>query len=158
MKVRPKDATDQAWIEEMLARHWGDGSRIVAHGQIFDARHLPALIAGNREGLATFQIEPDGASAELVTLNAFVPERGIGTALIDALVSRFAAQGVRTLRLTTTNDNLHALRFYQRRDFRIVAVRPGAVDAARRLKPTIPLIGQHGIELHDELELVRVLD
>lgn len=36
---------------------------------------------------------------------------------------------------------------------RLVAVHQGAVDAARRLKPAIPLIGKHGIPIHDELEL-----
>ena len=55
--------------------------------------------------------------------------------------------------LVTTNDNLDALRFYQRRGMRITAVAAGAVDAARALKPAIPAIGAYGIELHDELTL-----
>ena len=54
-----------------------------------------------------------------------------------------------------TNANLPALRFYQRRGFR---VRPGAVDAARKLKPSIPTSGAHGIPIHDELDLCRILD
>jgi protein-L-isoaspartate(D-aspartate) O-methyltransferase len=37
-------------------------------------------------------------------------------------------------------------------------VRPGAVDAARKLKPSIPLVGQHGIAVHDEFDLCLVLD
>jgi ribosomal protein S18 acetylase RimI-like enzyme len=57
--------------------------------------------------------------------------------------------------LTTTNDNVDALRFYQRRGFRLAALRPGAVDEARRIKPEIPQVGEHGIPLHDELDLVR---
>jgi hypothetical protein len=52
----------------------------------------------------------------------------------------------------TTNDNLDAIRFYQRRGMRLVAVHRGAVDEARRIKPSIPLIGEHGIPIHDELE------
>lgn len=43
--------------------------------------------------------------------------------------------------------------FCQRRGMRIVGVSPGAVDAARALKPSIPVIGGYGIELHDELTL-----
>ena len=31
----------------------------------------------------------------------------------------------------TTNDNLAALHFYQRRGFRLADLRPGAVDEAR---------------------------
>jgi hypothetical protein len=61
------------------------------------------------------------------------------------------------LTVTTTNDNLDALRFYQRRDFRLIAVRPGAADEARRLKPQIPEVGNYDIPLHDELELAREL-
>jgi hypothetical protein len=37
-------------------------------------------------------------------------------------------------------------------------VRTGAVDAARKLKPSIPMIGEHGIAIHDELDLCRLLD
>jgi hypothetical protein len=54
----------------------------------------------------------------------------------------------------TTNDNLDALRFYPRRGFRLAALYTGAVDESRaRLKPEIPTVGDHGIPLHDELEL-----
>ena len=57
----------------------------------------------------------------------------------------------------TTNDNLGALRFYQRRGLRLVAVHRGAVDHARAVKPAIPRVGEHGIEIHDELELELAL-
>jgi GNAT superfamily N-acetyltransferase len=80
---------------------------------------------------------------------------GAGTALIEALVSRLRVEGVSVLRVTTTNDNLDALRFYQRRGFRIIAVRPGAVDESRRVKPSIPAIGEYGIPIRDEIELER---
>jgi len=47
-----------------------------------------------------------------------------------------------------------ALRFYQRRGFRLAALHQGAVDDSRaRLKPEIPEVGAHGIPLRDELEL-----
>jgi GNAT superfamily N-acetyltransferase len=93
--------------------------------------------------------------AELVTLDAITAGLGVGTALIEALLSRLSAEGVEILRVTTTNDNLSALRFYQRRDFRITEVRPGAVDDARRLKPSIPIVGEYGIPIRDEIDLER---
>src|SRR5215470_15954053 len=156
MQVRLKEPTDQAWVESILRRCWG-GSDIVVRGCVYKAADLPALIAGNREGLCTFAIESDGMSAELVTINALVPAKGIGTALIGALISRLAANGVRSLRVTTTNDNVNALGFYQRRGFRIIAVLPGAVDQARKIKPSIPLIGYRGIEVHDALVLALTI-
>jgi hypothetical protein len=66
--------------------------------------------------------------------------------------------GCRKIWTITTNDNLDAMRFYQRRGFRIAAVRPGAVAAARRLKPTIPELGEHGIPIRDEIELALTLE
>jgi GNAT superfamily N-acetyltransferase len=157
MQIRSKTEDDQQWVRELLTEHWG-GTMVVAHGQVFEAAELPALVAGEREGLATYQVSADGRQAELVTLDATVPGRGIGTALVAGLARLLQAQGVTTLRLTTTNDNLTALRFYQRRGFRIVAVHVGAVAAARRLKPWIPELGEHGIRIRDEIELALTLE
>jgi ribosomal protein S18 acetylase RimI-like enzyme len=77
--------------------------------------------------------------------------------LLEAAAATARERGCRRLVLMTTNDNLGALRFYQRRGFRLVARRPGAVDAARARKPAIPPIGDFGIPLRDELELQRAL-
>jgi ribosomal protein S18 acetylase RimI-like enzyme len=82
--------------------------------------------------------------------------QGVGSALIEA-VTASSRVGFEAIRLSTTNDNVDALRFYQRRGFRLTALRPGAVDESRRLKPTISMNGQHGIPIHDELDLVRPL-
>lgn len=156
MKIREKQLQDQPWIDKILNERWG-GGEIVVHGEILDARLLPALIAGEQEGLATYQIRRtnDLVCAELVTLDAITSNQGIGTVLIGALTSKLRAEGVGILRVTTTNDNLNAPRFYQRRGFRMTAVRPGAVDEARRIKPSISAIGEYGIPIRDELELER---
>jgi hypothetical protein len=71
------------------------------------------------------------------------------------LIAKLQAETVEVLRVTTTNDNLNALRFYQRRGFRMTEVRPGAVDRARSQKPSIPLVGEFGIPIHDEIDLER---
>ena len=152
--VRAKQAADQPWVEAALRRWWGS-RHVIVHGQEFDAALLPALIAGDNRGLLTYAVAPP--RAEIVTLNTLQPWQGIGTALIEALAVELRASGGHEIRLTMTNDNLDALRFYQRRGFRIAAIRPGAVDAARRIKPTIPLVGNYGIARHDEIELLYLL-
>ena len=156
MDTRPKTPCDQSWIRELLTRRWG-GTLVVAHGEQFQADALPAMVAGERQGLATYQVEAEGWHAELVTLDAVTPGHGVGTVLIDGLTRVLSTRGIGILRVTTTNDNLRALRFYQRRGFRIIAVRPGAVAAARRLKPTIPEFGEHGIPIRDEVDLELTL-
>jgi hypothetical protein len=68
------------------------------------------------------------------------------------------AAGCRHYWVVTTNDNVDALRFYQRRGFRLTTIRCGAVDQSRRtLKPQIPVIGDYGIPLRDEIELAQDL-
>ncbi|HET9374932.1 MAG TPA: GNAT family N-acetyltransferase [Chthoniobacterales bacterium] len=158
MNVRDKEPQDQPWIEQILNERWG-GGRVVVHGETFDACLLPALVAGERGGLATYQLRQTGERivAELITLDAVIVKRGVGTALIEGLISKLRAEGVSLVRVTTTNDNLDALRFYQRRGFRIIAVCPGAVDESRRVKPSIPAIGEYGIPIRDEIELERAL-
>lgn len=154
MKVREKERADQPWIEKILTERWG-GLQVIAHDEIFDAHLLPALIAGEKDGLATFRVQQIGQSkvAELITLDALLPQQGVGTALIEALVSKLRDEMVVVLRVTTTNDNLNALRFYQRRGFRLAQVRPGAVDKARFIKPSISRIGEYGIPIRDEIDL-----
>jgi len=77
-------------------------------------------------------------------------QHGVGTVLVEALKTRVRGR----IWLVTTNDNLDALRFYQRRGFVLAALRPGAVqDSRRRLKPTISETGAYGIPLRDEIEL-----
>jgi hypothetical protein len=68
------------------------------------------------------------------------------------------AYDVRDDELITTNDNTHALRFYQRRGLQLAALHRNAIEESRRLKPEIPQHGADGIPLRDELELELVLD
>jgi len=153
-RTRPAGAADTGWISQFLRERWG-AATVVVHGEVIDASRLPALIAEPRRGLATYRRLCD--DAELVTLDAVPARIGTGTALLDALTTQLCAEGCERLWLTMTNGNLSALQFYLRRGFRLTAVRQGAVDAARKLKPTIPLFGEHGIPLHDELDLCRIL-
>ncbi len=155
--VRDKTPDDGAWIEVFVRAEWG-GSIIVNRGGRHNLLELPGLIAergGERCGLLTYRIEPDGW--QITTLNAVPPHHGAGTQLIDALARRASQAGCRRLWLITTNDNIDALRFYQRRGFALVAVHPRAVEEARKLKPTIPPFGNYGIAIRDEIVLERRL-
>jgi GNAT superfamily N-acetyltransferase len=152
--IRPAAAADSKWTSQFLRERWG-AVTVVVHGEVIDASRLPALIAEPRRGLATYRRLGD--DAELVTFDTVPAGIGTGTALLDALTARLRAEGCARLWLTTTNGNLPALQFYMRRGFRLAAVRPGAVDAARKLKPSIPTVGAGGIPVHDELDFCRVL-
>ena len=154
MNIREKRSTDDAWIAALLQARWG-GTVIVVHGEALDAMALPALVAGDGEGLATYRLRGD--EAELISLDAVNPGHGIGTRLVNTLVERLSGQGARRLWVTTTNDNLAALSFYQRRGFRLRRVHVDAIVQARLIKPGIPLLGENGIPIRDELDLCREL-
>ena len=153
IKTRSLTPADRDWVARHVAEHWG-AEIVVAHGTIHQPADLPGFVAefdGEVAGLITYHVAGD--SCEIVTLDSLSEGQGIGTALIEAVKTAASAAGCRRLWLITTNDNLHALGFYQKRGFRLVAVHPGAVDAARKLKPKIPPIGNDGIPIRDEIEL-----
>jgi ribosomal protein S18 acetylase RimI-like enzyme len=153
-KSEPKDALT---ILHILEEHWGSTS-IASRGKLHDASKLPALIVeqnGTIIGLLTYKIT--GRECEIVTLNATDPRKGIGTILIEELVSIARMENLRRIWLITTNDNVDAMRFYQRRNFHLVAVHRNAIKLSRKLKPSIPLNGSYGILLRDEIELEFIL-
>jgi N-acetylglutamate synthase-like GNAT family acetyltransferase len=77
--------------------------------------------------------------------------------LINAVLGEARKQNCGRVFLITTNDNMQALRFYQKRGFELVAVHRGAVNESRKIKPSISLIGNDGIPLRDEIELEMIL-
>jgi GNAT superfamily N-acetyltransferase len=138
-------------LEARLDDGFGAGHLQARRGELIDVLIGEGAVAerdGRPVGVALWR--PDDASTELTYLWAFEAGAGIGTRLVDAMFERV----VTPIWVVTTNDNVDALRFYQRLGFRLRALRPGAVDDARRdLKPAIP-VERDGIAIRDELELV----
>jgi len=158
--IRPLAPRDEPAAERLLDEALG--GRLQARNDqlvdVLDRTGLAAYVGDELAGLATYSV--DGGGAELVALavGTAARRRGLGAALVDAAFEAAAASGARRMWLITTNDNLDALALYQRRGFRLVAVRAGAVDRARLLKPSIPEVGEHGIPMHDELVLERLVE
>ena len=148
-------ARDEPWATARLDD--GLAGRLQARrGEIVDVLDGEALVAeldGRPVGLLTFR--PDGPTTfELAALVVAEPGRGIGSALIEAFLHEARRRAARRVWVVTTNDNLDALRLYQRRGFRLVALRAGAVDEARAtIKPSIGKVADNGIPVRDELEL-----
>ena len=101
----------------------------------------------------------DEAEIRVLVVARAARRRGIGGKLLALAERALVASGVRRAWLVTTNDNLDALAFYQRRGWRLADLLPGAVDESRRtIKPGIGRIGENGIPIHDELVLAKELD
>ncbi len=150
--VKPLIEQDKGWVLEVV-RRWGDDFIITRGRKVYPAQ-LAGFLAespdGEKIGLATYEVIGD--QCEMVTLDAFKKFSGVGTVLTEKVEEAAIAAGCKRLWLITTNDNLDGIRFYQRRGFTIAAVHVNALEHSRKLKPVIPLIGQHGIPLRDEIE------
>ena len=153
IEIREGQPDDRAWALDVLVREW-HGPLIERGDEFVDAGALPHLIAelvGERVGLATLLLGDD--FVEIITLNSFQEGKGIGSALIAATKGLATSREANDVRLYTTNDNLHALGFYQRQGFTLHALHRDTMTRARLQKPEIPLIGRGGIPLRDEIEL-----
>jgi len=155
--LRRLTPADLPRLRQFLIEHWG-GEEIIARGIIYYPGQLDGFVVEDENewvGLVTFFIKDD--ECEVTSLDSLREGKGIGTRLIDKAIEEARTGNCKRLFLITTNDNLHALGFYQKRGFEIVAVYRGAVNESRKIKPGIPLVGMDGIPLRDEIELEMLL-
>jgi ribosomal protein S18 acetylase RimI-like enzyme len=159
--VRPLGPDDLAAAEALVDATLA-GRHQARLGATVDVLALPGLgaWAGDRlVGLATWAPPGAGRRSELAALAVAEDHRGRGVAaaLVEAAAEAARVAGAAAQWLVTTNDNVDALRLYQRHGYRLTALRPGAVDVARASKPSIPRLGRDGIPRRDELVLQRDL-
>lgn len=154
-RIRPEDSDD---IYHFLLDNWGS-HEIVSLAGVHDASVLDGFIApspaGDLNGLITLSVSERGC--EIVTMNSVYRGRGTGTNLMSCAEIYAREKGCARLWLITSNDNVEAMAFYMRRGFRMLRVHRDAMVEARQKKPSIPMIGHHGIEMHDLVEFERIL-
>ena len=157
MIVRDKMEYDQEWVNEISISEW-KSDIVVVHGDTYRPSELPGLVAefeGERIGLMTYCFMD--TYCEIITLSSTTRRTGAGTALLNRFEVLAKSKKYTRLHVTTTNDNLDALMFYQKRGFRIINIYPNAVENSRSIKPDIPLIAPNGIAIMDEIELEKIL-
>jgi ribosomal protein S18 acetylase RimI-like enzyme len=156
-EVRYSTKDDRDWIIEVLLENWASNI-IVTRGMTYEADKLPGIIVeiiGIRVGLLTYKIK--NSELEIITMNAIEKGKGIGSALLNEVEKVARKNGCKRIWLITTNDNIDALGFYQRRDFEIVSIHRYAIEESRKLKPQLPSVGKYGIPIRDEIELELIL-
>lgn len=114
----------------------------------FCCREKEAII-----GLVTYIVYDD--ILEITSLDSLQENQGIGTRLIELAMQEAEERGCQKVVVITTNDNMNAIRFYQKRGFDMVHLFHNALDISRKLKPEIPLIGEDSIPLRHEIEFER---
>ncbi len=155
--IAPIHTQDRDWVKQIIVEQWAS-SIVVTRGQV----HRPAILPGfvcwkgkERVGLVTYRVEKQ--ECEIITLNSFTEREGVATELLQAAEKAAVQSGCNRLWVITTNDNLDALRFYQRRGFTITKVYTDALKESRKLKPKIPETGLYEIPIRDEIELEKNL-
>jgi GNAT superfamily N-acetyltransferase len=150
--IRELDEADRGWKLTTLTAGWGS-TWVARLGELIDAAPLPGFVAehgGERAGLATYAERADGV--EVVTIQSLVEGEGVGRALMDRLLTFATESRAARLWLMTTNDNVRAFAFYQRWGMDLARLIEGGVEVSRRVKPSIPAMGQNGIARRHELE------
>lgn len=157
LEIRAVGDEHRDWLNQKMKEIWS-GRFVVTRGIAHEPATLPGFIAYEKDvpvGVATYHISD--SECELITLDALSQWHGVGTALIDAVEEEARKQACSRMWMITTNDNIDGLRFYQRRGYVMCAVHINAIDQSRKIKPTIPLVGNYGIEIRDEIELEKYL-
>jgi N-acetylglutamate synthase-like GNAT family acetyltransferase len=156
--IRPVEEGDREWVRQVSIEHWAS-EIVVTRNSVYLVEEQPGFIAlldKQRVGLATYRIEYN--LCEILTLNSLVPKRGIGSMLLTAVEDEAKQKECKRIWVITTNNNLEALGFYQKRGYTIKTIHSNAIEKSRRLKPEIPLVAENGIPIRDEIELEKLLD
>lgn len=144
-------------VIRFFTTHWGSPEMVISSG-VYQCDQLDGFAAVNGNeivGLITMVLRQ--SECEIISLDSIVENKGIGSTLVEKVEQTASLRGCEAVKLITTNDNIHALRFYQRRGYRLTEVLIGAVDLARKIKPEIPLVADNGIPIRDELLLTKHL-
>ena len=151
-------ANDRKSVRDIVQTFWGD-EMIVVKNRVFDTQNqdgLKAVAGDHLIGILHYQIRSD--ECEILTLASTQQNQGVGSALMAEVEEIALRHSCRRICLITTNDNLHALGFYQRRGFHLKALYPDAMTEARKLKPGIPEVGENNIPIRDEICLEKILE
>jgi len=144
-------------VIQFITSNWG-APKIISRGKVHYIDQLSGYVVLDEDkiiGLITYNIEKD--ECEIVSLDSVKENQGIGSQLIEQVENKAKMDGCRRTWLITTNDNLRAIRFYQKREYDLKTLHRNAVNEARKLKPEIPFIGYDNIPIRHELEFEKKL-
>lgn len=157
MKVVHTNDINKQVLIDLFIDNWGDDEMVVSSGT-YQLSDLPGFVAFDEAeiiGVITYIIRND--QIEIISLDSFKENIGIGSQLLKKLEEISEEKDITKITVITTNDNLNALKFYQKRGYSIKKVIPNAVEKARNQKPSIPLLAENGIPIRDEIVLEKYL-
>jgi ribosomal protein S18 acetylase RimI-like enzyme len=146
------------FVDEQIKDSWA-GPLIVSKGNLHDTRtHKGFAAVNNGEVVGYVLYNLADKECEITVLESLHEGWGVGSALVNTVIHEAKEAECSRVWLITTNDNTHAIRFYQRFGFSLLAVHINAMEEARKLKPQIPLTGENGIPIAHEFEFELSLE
>lgn len=152
MDIRAVSPQNRTNINDFIKSRWFSEDMVV-RGEIVNMTILPVFAAyeeGTIKGLITYRI--NGSECEIMSLDSLIEKQGIGTTLLNKVIETAAQRKCTKVKLITTNDNINAIRFYQKRGFDMVHLYHNSIDISRKLKPSIPVLGDFDIPIKHEIE------
>ena len=113
---------------------------IVTKGKIYKAEDLDGIWVYENEkiiGLGLYFINED---CEIVLLVTYIQNKGIGTQIFNKIKEIAITRNCKRIWLITTNDNIDAIKFYQKKGFYFSNIYINAIENSRKIKPKIPYI------------------
>jgi ribosomal protein S18 acetylase RimI-like enzyme len=157
IRIRPIDPEDRPWIQVELRKWWGD-QHVVIRKTKYDLLEMDGFIAAHLDGrIGLIITRTTDTTCEIMSLTTSGSHPKTGILLVEEVIADARKNGYDRIIVVTTNDNTSALRFYQKAGFNIHALRKNILEESRKIKPEIPLIGNHHIPIRDEIELEMTL-
>lgn len=159
IEIRKISSLDQNWIKELFQKEWFS-DKVISQGRIYQYKNLQGFIAvyqNKRVGLITYTIKNEKI-LEIISINSLKKNIGIGTEFVNHITKFAKSRQIDKIEVVTTNDNLKALKFYQKCGFKIMTVNVNIMREYRKIKPEIPLKAENGILIRDEFILQKKLN
>jgi ribosomal protein S18 acetylase RimI-like enzyme len=142
-------------VGELVGRFWGEQEQLTFDRK-FAVKDLPALVANANGKIIAFLAFAELADAVIIVALGVLPEfqgSGVGKGLVEKLENKARSMRKGRLLVSTSNDDLPALAFYQSFGFQIYEVKPNVIAE----KHGEVLKGMGGLPIRDELRLQRNL-
>lgn len=139
-------------INKIIQNQWFSTDMVI-RGEVVDLTKLDGYAMYDGEkiiGLITYRMTDQ--DCEITSFDSFRENQGIGTKILQKVIETAKSKNCRRMKLITTNDNINAIRYYQKRGFDMTNLYYNAIEQSRILKPSIPLLGDFNIPIRHEIE------
>ncbi len=154
--IKSPGPDDRKTIRKFAKRFWGEEEQLT-FGRFLSVAELPGYVAKKENKVLGFISTTDIDDSTIIVALAILPQyqdSGIGTALINVVERETKRKKRKRLLVSTSNDDLPALAFYQSQGFQIYEVKPGVI--AEKHGKILEGIG--GLPIRDELRLRKTFD